>query len=230
MLDFLDPIRELNIQSLIIRCLLTMVLSGVIGLQRGRHGRAAGLRTHVLVSLGGALTVMLGLYTTQILGFSSDPLRVGAQVISGIGFLGVGTILVKGDAKITGLTTAAGLWATAAIGMAAGAGFYEGAVIVAALMIITFTIFIKLEIKINRNVKQMYIYIELNQADKASEVVDFLKKQYNYIWVQVIPARSNTPGHIGITSCINIVNHDDAQDKINSISELDGVSFAVESI
>ena len=230
MLDFLDPIRELNIQSLIIRCLLAMVLSGVIGLQRGRHGRAAGLRTHVLVSLGGALTVMLGLYVTQELCFDADPMRVGAQVISGIGFLGVGTILVKGDAKITGLTTAAGLWATAAIGMAVGAGFYEGAIIVATLMIITFTIFVKLEIKINKNVKQMYIYIELDQADKASEVVYFLKKQYNYIWVQVIPARSNISGHIGITSCINIVNHEDAEYKINNISELEGVSFAVESI
>lgn len=230
MLDFFDSLRALNIQGVIFRCLLAMLLGGIIGMQRGRHGRAAGLRTHVLVSLGGVLTVMIGLYATQILGYNSDPLRVGAQVISGIGFLGVGTILVRGEAKITGLTTAACLWATAAIGMAAGAGFYEGAIIVAGLVIITLTVLVLVEIKINRNIKQMYIYIEINQTQALSDIVDFMKNNYNYIWVQVITARSNTPGCLGITACINIENKSDAGAIVENIRTLEGVSFAVESI
>ena len=104
--------------SVIVRMLLAVACGGIIGMERGRHGRAAGLRTHVLVSVGAAISAIVGLYTTEILGYSNDPLRVGAQVISGIGFLGVGSILVVGKSHVRGLTTAAGLWATASIGLA----------------------------------------------------------------------------------------------------------------
>lgn len=230
MIEFLESLRELNIQSIIVRCLLAAVLSGIIGMQRGKHGRAAGLRTHILVSIGAALTAMLGLYVSDSLGYFSDPLRVGAQVISGIGFLGVGTILIKGDAKITGLTTAAGLWATAAIGLACGTGFYEGALIVALIVIITFTILIKVEFNINKRVKQIYIYLEINDTKKVSDVMHHIMEEYNPISLQVIPARSNTPGYIGITMCINIANLEDGAEKVKIIEKLEGVSFAVESL
>ena len=113
-------------------------------MERGRQGRAAGMRTHILVSLGAALTVMIGLFAIKA-GYDSDPLRIGAQVVSGIGFLGVGTILLKGRFQITGLTTAAGLWCAATIGLALGIGFYEGAFIVFAIAMFTVTVMHKLE-------------------------------------------------------------------------------------
>ena len=229
MFSFLEPLRELNVFSIVVRCLLAAILSGIIGMQRGKHGRAAGLRTHILVSIGAALTAMLGLYITEFLGYTSDPMRLGAQVISGIGFLGVGTILIKGDAKITGLTTAAGLWATASIGLACGSGFYEGALIVAIIVILTFTILIKVEFNINKRVKQIYIYLEISDTNKVTDVVDHIRDNYKPLSLQVIPPRSNTSGQIGVTVCINTANLEDGEDKIKKLSSFDGVSFAVES-
>ena len=123
MQTILQTLSEFNIWSITFRILLATVIGGCIGSERGRHGRAAGLRTHILVCLGSTMTVMLGIYSVQVLGLGGDPMRVSAQVISGIGFLGAGTILTRGRFHITGLTTAAGLWTTASLGLAIGAGF-----------------------------------------------------------------------------------------------------------
>ena len=90
-----NTLAELNVWSTAFRVFLAVLLGGLIGLERGHHGRAAGLRTHILVCLGAAMAALVGLYTVSVLGFSSDPMRVGAQVISGIGFLGVGTIIIR---------------------------------------------------------------------------------------------------------------------------------------
>ena len=92
-------------------------------MDRERKGRPAGMRTHILVCLGASMTTMSGFFVVHTLGIESDPLRISAQVISGIGFLGVGTILITGRMHVKGLTTAAGLWTTASIGIALGAGF-----------------------------------------------------------------------------------------------------------
>ena len=120
----MEWLREFNIWTVMIRLFLSAVLGGIIGLERGKQRRAAGLRTHILVCVGSAITVMVGLFAKYKLGIEgTDPLRVSAQVISGIGFLGAGTIMLKGRFQIVGLTTAAGLWVTAAIGLSAGAGF-----------------------------------------------------------------------------------------------------------
>ena len=119
----LDYLAEFNAVTVIIRILVAVLAGALVGLEREVHGRAAGLRTHMMVSLGAALTSLIGLYCVQKLGLSADPLRIGAQVISGIGFLGAGTILLRrGGSHITGLTTAAGVWTAAAIGLAVGIG------------------------------------------------------------------------------------------------------------
>ena len=124
LIDKFPWLMEPNLLTLIIRTLLCLLCAGLIGFERGTHGSAAGLRTHILVCLGAMIAMSTGIFTaTQ---FSGDPSRIGAQVVSGIGFLGAGTIMVtKGHIK--GLTTAAGLWASACIGLALGAGFYEAA-------------------------------------------------------------------------------------------------------
>ena len=141
----IQTLTELNSWSACFRIFLSLMLGGLIGLERGHHGRAAGLRTHVLVCLGSAMAAMVGLYTSLSLEFYSDPLRVGAQVISGIGFLGVGTIIIRERKQVTGLTTAAGLWTTASIGLAIGVGFYVAAVASFAAVLITMEILIFLE-------------------------------------------------------------------------------------
>ena len=126
---FFDYLRELNMASISARLVLSVILGGLIGMERGRRGRAAGLRTHILVCLGAAMASLLGVFITKELEISSDAGRIAAQVISGIGFLGAGTIVIKGRFRVSGLTTAAGLWATASIGLALGYAFFEGALI-----------------------------------------------------------------------------------------------------
>ena len=92
--EVIEELRELNVVTMIIRIFLAALAGGIVGLERGFHGRAAGLRTHMLVCLGAALTALIGCYLSIELG-GSDPQRTGAQVMSGVGFLGAGTILLK---------------------------------------------------------------------------------------------------------------------------------------
>lgn len=120
------------------RLLLAVVLGGVIGIEREMREWAAGLRTHMLVCLGAALAMIVSTYGFfDVLGEEGvmlDPSRIAAQVVSGIGFLGAGTILfLQREQVIRGLTTAAGLWAVAAIGLAAGSGMYVAAVLATAV-------------------------------------------------------------------------------------------------
>lgn len=121
---------SLDTLDLIVRVVVAAALGGLVGLERELSDQPAGFRTHILVSLGAALFTMVGAYGLEPFvksGFSFDPTRVAAQIVTGIGFLGAGAILRQGI-TIRGLTTAAALWVTAAIGTAAGLGFWSGAV------------------------------------------------------------------------------------------------------
>ncbi len=128
------------------RLLLITIISGAVGYERERHGRAAGLRTHILVGAGSCLIMLTGLYLMESLAgqVAIDPTRMAAQVVSGIGFLGAGTI-INSQGSIKGLTTAAGLWAVGGIGMAVGAGFLSGAVMTGAIVIIALFLLSRVE-------------------------------------------------------------------------------------
>ena len=106
------------ILSTVLRSLAAVVIGGLIGSERARHGRAAGMRTHILVCLGACMTSMTSMFVSDVLGNNGDVFRIPAQVVSGIGFLGAGMIILKNNNIITGLTTAAGVWTTATIGVA----------------------------------------------------------------------------------------------------------------
>ncbi len=118
----------------IYKLLLALILSGLIGLERERHGRAAGFRTHILVGIGSTLMMITSINMYKIYGAPADPSRIAAQVISGIGFLGAGTI-IRFKASIRGLTTAASLWAVAGIGLAIGSGGYSSAIIATLIIL-----------------------------------------------------------------------------------------------
>ena len=119
-------IREITQLSIIVRILASIIVGGLIGVERGMKNRPAGLRTYMLVCVGSCLIMLTNQFIYQTTG-AGDPMRLGAQVVSGIGFLGAGTIVVTKHNQIKGLTTAAGLWASAGVGLAFGVGFYEGA-------------------------------------------------------------------------------------------------------
>lgn len=109
--------------EIVLRISLSLAMGGVLGMERGFKNRPAGTRTYMLVCLGACVVMMTGqlVYETYQTG---DPARIGAQVVSGIGFLGAGSIVVTRHHQIKGLTTAAGLWASACVGLALGMGFY----------------------------------------------------------------------------------------------------------
>ena len=127
-----------NDTEIIIRLLLSLILSGLIGLERQMHRRTAGLRTHILVSLGSCLIMLTSLYIFDIYKneVPLDPARIAAGVITGIGFLGAGAI-IRDREGIKGLTTAASLWVVAGIGLATGCGFYKAALFTTVLALIT---------------------------------------------------------------------------------------------
>ena len=123
-----------------IRTLLSMFIGGLIGWERETVHRPAGLRTHMLVAVGSCIIMQIGTYLSTTLALDTDPTRLGAQVISGMGFLGAGTILKEG-ATIRGLTTAASLWAVACLGLAVGSGAYTIAIIGFIAVILILTVF-----------------------------------------------------------------------------------------
>lgn len=124
--DYIPILAGPNIISLLVRMLLVILCAGLIGYDRDTHGSAAGFRTHILVCMGAMIAMSTGQYAAMY--YTADVTRIGAQVVSGIGFLGAGSIIVN-KRHIKGLTTAAGLWASACIGLALGIGFYEGAIV-----------------------------------------------------------------------------------------------------
>lgn len=128
-----------------VRLILALVLGGLIGIERESMGRPAGFRTHILVSVGSTLAMIISAYAFSESMFGRyDPGRIAAQVVSGIGFLGAGTIMREG-ANIRGLTTAASLWTVAGIGLAVGSGFYFAAVLATILVVLTLVVLNQLE-------------------------------------------------------------------------------------
>lgn len=163
--------RELTMLSILLRPVSSILLSGVIGLERGLKNRAAGFRTYMLVCLGACIVMLTNQYIFQLLG-TGDPVRMGAQVINGIGFLGAGTIIVTSRSQIKGLTTAAGLWCSACLGLAVGIGFYELAVIASVSILLVMTLFHSWEDFMRRNTKILTVYVELRPGTSLREFLD----------------------------------------------------------
>ena len=180
----------LSIWDLVIRLSVASLCGGLIGIERGRKHRAAGFRTYMLVCMGAALTMVLGTYLSVMLAgdlwaleslpadFKKvDVSRFGAQVINGIGFVGAGTIIITGRQQIKGMTTAAGLWASACMGLCIGAGFYLASLICCVLIIFTIIVFSKLERWILARARNVNIYVEFENTDDLSQIIEAIKSQ-----------------------------------------------------
>lgn len=164
-------------EAIMIRMAFAMVVGILIGIDRGLKRRGAGIKTHTMVCLGSALVMMTSHYMMETFDAKADLARMGAQVISGVGFLGVGTIMVTGKNQVRGLTTAAGLWACACVGLAIGIGFVEGAVITLVLILITLRGLSKLDIWMHRYAKVFDLYLEF-ETNKG--VSTFMQKMHEW--------------------------------------------------
>ncbi len=221
-------LRDFNLWTVLIRVVLSALAGALVGFERAAHGRAAGLRTHMAVSVGAALTVMIGLYAVNTLGMSSDPLRIGAQVVSGVGFLGAGTILLRrGGSQIQGLTTAAGLWAVATIGLAMGLGFYEGGILATLMVVLTLSLVSRLEFFMNRKRQRAFVYLELGDVSLVRGMLEILKQDFGAVEMQVTPPRSGTSPHVGVEALVRISPKATVDGELSRLEKLDGVVFAL---
>lgn len=171
-----EVLRELNPISVAVRLALSLLCGGILGVERGRKKRPAGFRTYMLVCMGSALVMLTNQYITTLYQ-GTDPSRMGAQVVSGIGFLGAGTIIVTGRNRVKGLTTAAGLWAAACVGLALGVGFYTGALGGCLLIFVVMALLQRLDDWVMASTKVINLYVEFEQMSDVGAFIKFAKEQ-----------------------------------------------------
>lgn len=171
--------------STVMRLIAAAFCGGVIGIERQMKKQAAGFRTHIVICIGSALTMMISQYLLYLAmhgdgtfasGASADVSRIGAQVISGVSFLGAGTIIMTGRRHVKGLTTSAGLWAAACMGIAVGAGFYVGALAVCFYIFISASLFAKVESSLQAKSRSLSLYLKLTELDELGELTAYIRK------------------------------------------------------
>jgi putative Mg2+ transporter-C (MgtC) family protein len=172
----MNSITEIDI---VIRLCLSFLAGGIIGFERSSRRQVAGLRTHILISLGATCLMLLSIWLPRHLGSNADPGRIAAQVVSGMGFLGAGAIIRLGN-NIKGLTTAASLWLVAAIGLTIGAGMYLAALTTEILAIVTLVVLNHMERKIFPEIKKIDLEINYNHSDEPNiESILAILKNFN---------------------------------------------------
>lgn len=210
--------------TVLIRMLLAMLMGGTLGLERSRKLRPAGLRTYMLVCIGACAVMMVGVYSFEQYGGSVDPVRMAAQVVSGIGFIGAGTIMVTPRHRVKGLTTAAGIWAAACLGIAIGAGYYLCSFVTFALLLITMLFADKLELNYYRRLKRLGIGLILSSLDVIKLMTAELEKQGVEV-TAVELADPVTQGAVELSCVLRMQKRIVHREIIQDIMKMDGVFF-----
>ncbi len=173
----IDYLQSTDSIAVAIRLVIATVFGGLVGWERIIKHHSAGIKTHALVSLGSAAATALNIYLSLLPGLSADVSRIPAGVVSGIGFLGAGTILVTGRKQIKGLSTAATLWVTSCMGMAIGAGYLEIGCVCLIMVAFSNILLKQLSIKVEGYSKFMSIYIEVNKSRGVNKLRSLLTDQ-----------------------------------------------------
>lgn len=224
----MEGLQELNIISISLRLFLALVCGGILGIERERKRRPAGFRTYMLVCIASALVMITSQYIYEVYE-TTDPTRMGAQVISGIGFLGAGTIIVTGRQQVKGLTTAAGLWASACMGLAIGIGFYEVAILGLAFIILVMALLHKLDSIVVSKSKVIDIYAEVDEIGDISTLIEYLRKNNMSVNdIQITKSKNN--GDIGAVAIMNIKTEEkeDHKEIIERLSSVNGIRYVYE--
>lgn len=225
--EITTALDEFSTISMIVRLLMAMAFGGVIGMEREIRRRPAGFRTYMLVCLGSALVMMTNEFIVEKFQ-TSDPARLGAQVISGIGFLGVGTIIVTKNRQVKGLTTAASLWASACMGLAIGIGFYRGAAIATVLIMIITTLMNVFESKFVANSRTMEIYLEVGSDGSLSVVLEDLSKRGICILnVEIVQSSKSAADRMAVNLVLKLPKQYRHYRVVEEISRLPGVDCII---
>lgn len=218
---------ELNEVSMMVRLLLSAACSLTLGFERVRKRRAAGARTYLLVCVGAALVVMTGQFVRMTYSPNTDATRIGAQVVSGIGFIGAGTIMVTGQHKIKGLTTAAGLWASACIGISVGAGMYLGGITVTIIIFLTMTVLDRVQTNMEHKINRIQLYCIFDNLQSISRFLEFARD--NDLAIQDFETLRVQGGEgVGANFTVKPKRNMSHREVIEKISENGGVTFMEE--
>lgn len=213
-------ITELEIS---IRLIISCILGGLIGLERESMDRPAGFRTHILVCIGSALIMIVSMYAFAAFDTpNKDPGRIAAQVVSGIGFLGAGTIIREGF-SVKGLTTAASLWVVAGIGLAIGSGFYFAGIAATGLVFLTLVLFGHIERRYLANKYQQRLKITIwDQPGQLGRIGSFLG-QYGISIHNVIMQHQPEHNSVDVELILRVPPHTEMVQLIQKLIEVEGV-------
>ncbi len=224
--EFIELIKGVGIVGVAVRLFLAVLCGGLVGLERENKRRSAGFRTHTLICIGATLTTLTSQYLVS-LGWNTDPARLGAQVIAGMGFIGAGAIIVTSRRQVKGLTTAAGLWASAIIGLAIGTGYYEAALIGVSLVLFSEIVLSKLEYFIISTARSMNIYIEFSAIDDLNNIVEEVKKHnISIVDIEITKSRPSEGMHLSAILALQFkkkIPHENVMAILSSISGVNTV-------
>ena len=224
---FVETTAGWSTLGVVFRLLSALIVGLTVGIDREMKRRGAGIKTHVLVCLGAALVMITSQYLMENFDGSTDISRMGAQVISGFGFLGVGTIIVTGRNQVRGLTTAASLWVCACVGLAAGAGYIVGVLITLALLIFTLRILGKLDVVVHRHAKVFDLYLEFIDNKGLTQFVEKMREERHKISMLQIGKGDVNEGPNAVVS-LEIQDHAKRATLLDDIRCLEYVRFVEE--
>lgn len=213
---------ELNDTTAFVRLMMALVASGILGMERTRKLRPAGMRTYMLVCIGACSTMLAGLNLFETYGPGFDPARLSAQVISGIGFIGAGTIMITPRQKVKGLTTAAGLWAVACLGINIGVGNYAVSLSVFLAMLVTMFLADKVEVVFYRCLKRIHVTIFIESLSAVPIIRERLAT--HDITLSNLEFADAIEGHgIALTCFLRLKKHAKHREVIKDLEKVPGV-------
>ena len=174
-LNLLKLDESITWYGVIVRLVVATIFGGIVGLERQNNNQSAGFRTHIILTVASALAMLTNQFIIERFG-TGDISRIGAGVVSGVGFLGAGTILITSRNRIKGLTTAAGLWACSCLGIAIGAGFYTAA-ICGLIIYVLALLLLPLESKLSKFSKYVNIQLEFDDPKKLNSFIDYIREK-----------------------------------------------------
>ena len=224
MLHIFDGLRDMSFVTVALRMCMAMLCGGCIGLEREFKRRSAGFRTHILICLGATMTTMISQFLYLYMGYYTDMARLGAQVVAGIGFIGVGAIITTPQKRVKGLTTAAGLWASAIIGLCLGAGFYEGGLLATVLILIAELVLSPIEHKYLDKTPEINLFMEYNNKATLDNVL-FLYRQMGIkvVNLEITRAIENERHNASAIFLIRLNRRFNANKVVEAVRKIEGV-------